>query len=307
MSDAFTIRIFVPDGDPEGVRVVDRMNWTGIGVTFPRDKWQEAKRRTEFDRTGVYILIGYMDDDDDDDDLQTVYIGQADNVRNRIEAHYKNKDFWEKGIVFVSTSGGLNRAHVTWLEYELIKQANKTKRCKLENSNIPEEPTLTEAEKADTRGFLKEILQILPLVDFRAFAYAKPITPSKAKATVYESSSHDLDTVIVPAKKEGFKKTFLGENCWHAIRISAGKLEKIKYIAAYQTHPVSAITHYALVDRIEPYGQSGKYRVIFSGKAQPFDPIKPYGDKRSGVMQGLRYTTFEKLKNTEKLSDILKG
>ena len=176
MADAFTIRIFVPDGDPEGIRVIDRMNWTGIGVTFPRVKWQEAKQRTEFDRTGIYILIGYMDDDDD---FQTIYIGQADNVRNRIDTHYKEKDFWDRGIVFVSTSGGLNRAHVTWLEYELIKQANKTKRCKLENSNIPQEPTLTEAEKADTRGFLKEILQILPLVDFHAFAYTKPITPYK--------------------------------------------------------------------------------------------------------------------------------
>ena len=305
MADAFTIRIFVPDGDPEGIRVIDRMNWTGIGVTFPRVKWQDAKQRTEFDRTGIYILIGYMDDDDD---LQTIYIGQADNVRNRIDTHYKEKDFWDRGIVFVSTSGGLNRAHVTWLEYELIKQANKTKRCKLENSNIPQEPTLTEAEKADTRGFLKEILQILPLVDFHAFTYTKPITPlnAKYKATVYETSSHEVDTVIVPAQEEGFKEVFLGENCWYAIRISAGKLEKIKYIAAYQTLPVSAITHYALVDRIEPYGQSGKYRVIFSGKAQPFDPKIPYSDAPRGAMQGLRYTTFEKLKTAKKLSDILK-
>ena len=25
----FTLRMFVPDGDPEGVRLIDRMNWTG--------------------------------------------------------------------------------------------------------------------------------------------------------------------------------------------------------------------------------------------------------------------------------------
>jgi hypothetical protein len=29
MPDPFTIRILVPDGDPEGVRLIDRMNWTG--------------------------------------------------------------------------------------------------------------------------------------------------------------------------------------------------------------------------------------------------------------------------------------
>ena len=58
MPDAFTLRMFVPDGDPEGVRLIDRMNWTGLGVVFPRSKWPEVKNRKEFGRTGVYILTG---------------------------------------------------------------------------------------------------------------------------------------------------------------------------------------------------------------------------------------------------------
>jgi hypothetical protein len=56
MPDPFTIRIFVPDGDPEGVRPIDRMNWTGLGVVFPRSKCAEVGQRSEFIRTGVYIL-----------------------------------------------------------------------------------------------------------------------------------------------------------------------------------------------------------------------------------------------------------
>jgi hypothetical protein len=55
----FTIRIFVPDGDPEGVRLIDRMNWTGHGIVFPREKWLATKQRPEFSRTGLYILSGY--------------------------------------------------------------------------------------------------------------------------------------------------------------------------------------------------------------------------------------------------------
>ena len=39
MAEPFTIRIFVPDGDPEGVRIIDRMNWTGTGIAFPRGSW----------------------------------------------------------------------------------------------------------------------------------------------------------------------------------------------------------------------------------------------------------------------------
>ena len=270
MPDPFTIRIFVPDGDPEGVRLIDRMNWTGLGLVFPRIKWPEIKPRPEFDRTGVYILVGYVAEEDD---LPTIYIGQSDSVRNRIDSHYQDKDFWDRGMVFVSTSGGLNRAHATWLEYALVNRANKTKRCRLDNGNVPQEPALTEAEKADTRGFLKEIIQILPLVGLHAFqppsAVAGPgITVVKPQP---EPRPHEPDTVIVPAKKEGFEEVFLVEDCWYAIRISGGMLDKIKYIAAYQTHPVSAITHYAPVDRIERYGEGGKYKLIFSEKPSLLD------------------------------------
>ena len=306
MGDPFTIRIFVPDGDPDGVRIIDRMNWTGVGLAFPRAKWPEIKQRSEFTRTGVYILVGYKGEDDD---LPTLYIGQADGVKSRIDSHFQSKDFWDWGIIFVSTSGGLNRAHITWLEYALLQRASQTKRCYLDNGNTPQEPILTEAEKADTQGFLKEILQILPIVGLRAFEFAKPVaTP---KATIAEaamkplySRSHKPDTVIVPAQKEGFEKVFLGEDCWYAIRISGGMLDKIKYIAVYQTQPVSAITHYAPVDRIEPYGESGKYKLIFSEKAHLIGPI-PYADAPPGAMQGPRYTTFEKLQAAKKLTDIV--
>ncbi|MSQ41021.1 MAG: GIY-YIG nuclease family protein, partial [Dehalococcoidia bacterium] len=71
MADPFTIRIFVPDGDPEGVRLIDRMNWTGIGVAFPRTKWTYARQLPELQRTGVYILVGYTGEDAD---LPTLYI-----------------------------------------------------------------------------------------------------------------------------------------------------------------------------------------------------------------------------------------
>ncbi len=53
------------DGDPEGVRIVDRMNWTGVGVVFPRERWASARLRPELARTGVYVLVGYKEGDED--------------------------------------------------------------------------------------------------------------------------------------------------------------------------------------------------------------------------------------------------
>ena len=70
------------------------------------------------------------------------------------------------------------------------------------------------------------------------------------------------------------------------------------------TQPVSAITHYAPVFRIEPYGESGKYTLVFSESAKPIGPI-PYADAPQGTMQGSRYTSFSRLQKARKLTDVL--
>jgi hypothetical protein len=115
--------------------------------------------------------------------------------------------------------------------------------------------------------------------------------------------TNEPDTIVVPAQQEEFQGTFLGKDVWHAIRISGGMLQKIKYIAAYQTQPVSAITHYAPVARIEPYGDTGKYQLVFSEPAKEIGPI-PLGKMPSGAMQGPRYTTLAKLQSAKTVADI---
>ena len=92
------------------------------------------------------------------------------------------------------------------------------------------------------------------------------------------------DTIVVPAQEDGFEREFLGEKCWYAIRIAGGMLPKIKYIAAYQSAPVSAITYYASVDRIEPYGDGRKYCVMFSKSPSRFAP-NPSADATAGSIR----------------------
>jgi hypothetical protein len=305
-NDPFTIRIFVPDGDPEGVRIIDRMNWTGLGIVFPREKWPATKQRAEFSQPGVYVLTGYRGADDQ---LPTVYIGEGDVLRSRIDAHFQNKDFWDRGIVFTASNNSLNKAHVRWLESALVSRAVQAQRCILDNGTEPQQVGLSEAERADTEGFLREVLQILPLVGLRAFEIPKPVaTPqtSVAAPVVAALGTATLDTVIVPAQQDGFEKVFLGENCWYAIRIAGGMLPKIKYIAAYRSQPVSAITHYAPVSSIEAYGEEGKYKLNFAEPAKPLGPI-PFGDAPSGSMQGPRYTSLAKLLAAKKVTDLFGG
>ncbi|MDA1129608.1 MAG: hypothetical protein O2913_13080 [Chloroflexi bacterium] len=134
-----------------------------------------------------------------------------------------------------------------------------------------------------------------------------PVATPGARAPTLPSAtarSDERDTVVVPAQEDGFRKVFLGENCWYSIRIGGGMLPKIKYIAAYQTAPVSAITHHARVERIEPYGDEGKYRLVFTEPAKPLPRPIPFADAPQGSMQGPRYTSFARLQSAKRVLDL---
>ncbi len=110
------------------------------------------------------------------------------------------------------------------------------------------------------------------------------------------------DTIIVPARKEGFEKVFLGEHCWYAIRIKHNRINQIKWIAGYQVLPVGAITHLAEVKEIVPYEDTGKYLVQFKEPAKEIRHIK--GGSRSKI-QGPAYCEYALLKSAKTVDDLL--
>ena len=114
----------------------------------------------------------------------------------------------------------------------------------------------------------------------------------------------DLDTIVVPAKEEGFKEVFIGEKRWYQIRISAAMLNKIKYIAAYQVAPISAITHVAEVERIEKYKDSNKYILYFKSEAKQIKKIPLLSKNKGKAPQAPRYTSYAKLLEANTLDDL---
>jgi hypothetical protein len=115
----------------------------------------------------------------------------------------------------------------------------------------------------------------------------------------------ELDTVVVPARREGFEETFLGEDCWYKIGMASSMVDQIEYIAAYRTAPVSAITHYAEVASIEKYEDTGKYILHFKEPAEEINSILLPDDHEGGVApQARQYTTFERLMEAETLNEV---
>lgn len=161
-----TIRIFLVDGTPQGLRVIDRTGWTGACLAFSRADYARARQREELASTGVYILTG---PDAEHPDLTRVYVGEADEVRTRLDQHQREKDFWTAAYVFASKDRSLNKAHVRYLEARLVQLAKVAGRAVVENSTAPQYRGLSEAETADMDSYLDEMEVLLPLMGVSAF------------------------------------------------------------------------------------------------------------------------------------------
>ena len=193
-----TIRIFLADGKPTGLRVLEKSNWTGRGLDFARVEWPTVRTRADFDRPGVYLLTGPTDEG-----ATLAYIGEADELRKRLNQHHANKDFWTRAMVFTSKDQVLNKAHVRYLEARLIGLARAAKRVKLDNGTNPPLPTLGESDQAEVEAFLDDMLVIYPLVGVDAFvppvvSTAQPLLHLKGRGA--EAQGDDgLDGFVVRA------------------------------------------------------------------------------------------------------------
>ena len=134
---------------------------------------------------------------------------------------------------------------------------------------------------------------------------------SKQSATVATEAGNtpaidptEIDTIVVPEREEGFKETFIGENMWRAVRIHSSMQPKLKYVAAYQIAPVSAITYVAEVSHIEPWKDTGKYALYFKGDAQEINPIPLVSGGKVSAPQASRYTSFARLQKAKTLDDV---
>ncbi|KAB2770258.1 MAG: hypothetical protein AB7I42_08500 [Bradyrhizobium sp.] len=110
--------------------------------------------------------------------------------------------------------------------------------------------------------------------------------------TAVASSADELDTIVVPAHPKGFNEVFVKEHRWPNVKIDRRRIENVKYIAVYQTGPVSAITHYAEIASFEALKQTGRYDLFLKGGPIAVDPV-PYTAADVCAVQGPRYTKLK--------------
>lgn len=160
---AKTIKIFLIDGEPNGLKTAELSNWVGQAIVIPRNKLKETKQRPECNRPAVYFLVGK---ENEEALLATAYIGEAENLWNRLSTHDSSKDFWQTAVAFVSKDNNLTKAHVKYLESRCLALATQAKRFDLENDTESSLPSLPEADIAEMEEYLENLKLLLSALGY---------------------------------------------------------------------------------------------------------------------------------------------
>ena len=96
-----SIELFLANGTADSLIIAELSNWNGKAIKIPRIEVLNCSRE-DFSQAGVYFLFCKEDDGSD-----SVYIGEAENVKERLVQHIrdyqseKEKYYWNTAVVFI--------------------------------------------------------------------------------------------------------------------------------------------------------------------------------------------------------------
>ena len=178
-----TIQIFLPAGDPRGMRVAEITTRIIRVVEVPRSQLGEFIKTPEAQQVGVYFLLGELSEAG----LPRVYIGKSGSICNRLVQHNQSKDFWNRVMVVISLTNSMTQTHALFLEWLAISEASKAGRYTLENGNAgarPYTPAPLEADCQEIHETAATLLATLGQPIFEPLTNA-PAFPNEEKEFFY--------------------------------------------------------------------------------------------------------------------------
>jgi hypothetical protein len=132
---------------------------------------------------------------------ETIYIGEADPLGDRLKNHVSNREGWVWGVYFFDRNDKIGKTEVQYLESQLIALAKKHDRAILLNKNIPTAPTMGLSAKATAQAFLADMLLILPMLGIHAFTRRKQDDPSDRSRPLARRATSSTPLSSLPARK----------------------------------------------------------------------------------------------------------
>jgi predicted GIY-YIG superfamily endonuclease len=161
-----SIELFLVNGTADSIVTAELSNWNGKAIKIPRIEVANCDRK-DIQEPGVYFLFCK----DEDNDTDSVYIGEAENVKERLIQHLrdavaeKEKYYWNTAVIFVGRD--LNKALIRYLENRLVEIAKAGNRYTILTKNTYKKTVLKESQIAAMDEFIDNIKILINALGYK--------------------------------------------------------------------------------------------------------------------------------------------
>lgn len=160
-----SIELFLVNGTADSLVTAELSNWNGKALKIPRIEVATCNR-DDITQAGVYFLFCKEDDESD-----SVYIGEAENVKERLLQHMrdyqaeKEKYYWNTAVIF--TGRDLNKALIRYLENRFVEVARNCNRYHVLTKNTYRNTVLKESQIAVMEEFADNVKILINALGYK--------------------------------------------------------------------------------------------------------------------------------------------
>lgn len=159
------IELFLVNGTADSLITAELSNWNGMAVKIPRVELSSCNN-DDITKPGVYFLFCKEDDGSD-----SVYIGEAENVQERLKQHVRDYQsdketyYWNTAVIFVGRD--LNKAMIRYLENQFVQIARESKRHLVLTKNTYQNTVLKDSQKAVMEEFIDNVKTLINALGYK--------------------------------------------------------------------------------------------------------------------------------------------
>lgn len=160
-----SIELFLVNGSADSLVTAELSNWNGKAIKIPRSEVKDCER-DDVCGVGIYFLLCQEDDGTD-----SVYIGEAENVRDRLAQHLrdyqsgKESYYWNTAVIVVGRD--LNKALIRYLENRLVEIAKDCGRYSVLTKNTYKNTVLKESQIASMEEFIENVRVLVSTLGYK--------------------------------------------------------------------------------------------------------------------------------------------
>ena len=193
LEKAKTINLLLYDGTLDGVITIADSSWNaGELYSAPREAVKALLEQDACTKYGVYLLLSN----------EMVYVGQASNLKTRINQHLVGKDWWERVILLTTSNDSLNKSDIDYLESVLIQKAIECDKLDCDNKNTGNKQKVTKFRSIELNQYLDEALFLLELTGITVFKKGSTSSKSAKKVSLPALQSKSQEELEIRAKSE---------------------------------------------------------------------------------------------------------